>query len=87
VSFAWPLALLGLLLVPVAVGAYAIAERRRRREADSFANPALLPNLLAARPGRKRHLPPLLALGALAALLVGLARPHATLSVPKEGRP
>jgi Ca-activated chloride channel homolog len=83
-SFAWPLALLGLVLVPVAVGVYVLAERRRRREAGSFANPALLPNLLAARPGRKRHLPPLIALAALAVLLVGLARPHATLSVPKE---
>ena len=83
-SFAWPLALLGLLLVPAAVGAYLLAERRRRRQAGAFANPALLPNLLAERPGRRRHLPPLLALAALAVLLVGLARPHATLSVPRE---
>jgi Ca-activated chloride channel family protein len=84
VSFAWPLALLGLLLVPAVIGAYVLAERRRRREAAAFANPALLPNLLAERPGRRRHLPPLIALGALAVLLLGLARPHATLSVPKE---
>jgi Ca-activated chloride channel family protein len=83
-SFAWPLALLALALVPAAVAAYVLAERRRRRDAAAFANPALLPNLLDSRPGRKRHVPPLLALGALTVLLVGLARPHATLSVPKE---
>lgn len=83
-SFAWPVALVGLALVPLAVGAYLLAERRRRRQAGAFANPALLPNLVAERPGRRRHLPPLLTLAALAVLLVGLARPHATLSVPKE---
>jgi Ca-activated chloride channel family protein len=83
-SFAWPLALLGLLLLPLAVAAYVLAERRRERDAARFANPALLPNLVPDRPGRRRHLPPLLALCALALLLVGVARPHAMLSTPKE---
>ena len=83
-TFAWPLALLGLALLPVAVAAYVLAERRRARDAARFANPALLPNIVRSRPGVKRHLPPLVALLALAALLIGLARPHATVSVPKE---
>jgi Ca-activated chloride channel family protein len=83
-SFAWPLALLALALIPLAVAAYLVADRRRSRDASRFANPDLLPNLLRSRPGLRRHLPPALALLALAALIVGLARPHATVSVPKE---
>jgi Ca-activated chloride channel family protein len=83
-NFLWPLALVGLLLVPVAVLAYVLADRRRSRGAGEFANPDLLPNLVRFRPGLRRHLPPLLVLLALGALLIGLARPHATVSVPKE---
>ena len=83
-SFAWPLALLGLLLIPLAAGAYVLADRRRTREASRFANPALLPNLIAVSPRWRRHVPPAIALLALAVLVVGLARPHATVSVKKE---
>ena len=43
-----------------------------------------MPNLVGRRPGRLRHVPPALALLALAALATGLARPHATLSVKQE---
>ena len=83
-SFEWPLALLGLLLVPVAIYGYVLLERRRTRQAAAFANPALIPNLIGRRPGRLRHLPPVLGLVALAALVIGLARPHAKLSVKRE---
>lgn len=83
-SFAWPLALLTLLLVPLAVGGYVLLERRRRAQAAVFATPALVPNLVGRDPGRLRHLPPALALLALAFLAAGLARPHATVSVRQE---
>ena len=83
-SFGWPLALLSLLAVPLAVGGYLLLERRRKRQAAAFANPALVPNLVGRRPGRLRHLPPLLGLLALTALATGLARPHATLSVEQQ---
>ena len=83
-SFDWPLGLLTLLAVPLAIGGYILLERRRERQAAEFANPALTPNLIGRRPGRLRHLPPLLGLLALAALATGLARPHATLSVEQE---
>ena len=83
-SFAWPLALLALLAVPLAVAGYLALERRRQRQAAVFANPELVPNLIGRRPGRLRHLPPALGLLALAALATGLARPHATLSVERE---
>jgi Ca-activated chloride channel family protein len=83
-SFAWPLALLSLLAVPLAIAGYLLLERRRQRQAAAFANPALVPNLIGRRPGRLRHLPPVLGLLALTALATGLARPHATLSVEQE---
>ena len=83
-SFAWPLMLLALLALPLAVAGYVLLERRRKRQAAIFANPALVPNLIGRRPGRLRHVPPALALVALAALATGLARPHATLSVKQE---
>jgi Ca-activated chloride channel family protein len=84
VSFAWPLALVALLAVPLAVAGYLALERRRQRQAAVFANPELVPNLVGRRPGRLRPLPPALGLLALAALATGLARPHATLSVERE---
>ena len=67
-SFQWPLALLALLAVPLAVGGYVLLERRRHRQAAAFATPALVPNLVGRSPGRLRHLAPALALFALAAL-------------------
>src|SRR5687768_9175527 len=83
-SFAWPLMLVSLVAVPLAVAGYVWLERRRERQAAAFATPALVPNLVGRSPGRLRHLPPALALVALAFLATGLARPHATLSVRQE---
>ena len=83
-SFAWPLALIALVAVPLAVAGYLFLERRRQRQAAAFASPALVPNLVGRSPGRLRHLAPALALLALAFLATGLARPHATVSVRQE---
>ena len=73
-SFRDPLLLAGLVLVPLALAAYVMAQRRRRRFAVRYTNV----DLLAAAAGRDwlRHLPALLALLALAALVVALARPE-----------
>jgi Ca-activated chloride channel family protein len=83
-SFQSPLALIGLVLVPVLVGLYVVRERRRQSYATRFTAPALLPNLVAAAPGWRRHLPVALFLVALAAMIVGVARPHASVSVQRE---
>ena len=83
-TFDWPLALLGLLVVPLLVALYVRRERRRVASATRFATPALIPNLVARSPGRKRHLPLALMLAALSVMLVGVARPHAMVSVPRE---
>ena len=83
-TFEWPLALLALLVVPVLVALYVRRERRRTEFAARFANPALLPNLVPRTVGRRRHVPLALLLLALSTMLVGVARPRATVSVPRE---
>jgi Ca-activated chloride channel family protein len=83
-SFHSPLALVALLAVPLLVAAYVVHERRRARYAARFASPALLPNVVDRAPGLKRHLPLAVLLVALTAMIVGVARPHATVSVPRE---
>ena len=83
-SFDRPLALLVLLVVPLAAAAYLVFDRRRQAHAARFATLALYPNVVARSPGRLRHVPVIVLLGALTVLLTGFARPHATLSVKRE---
>jgi Ca-activated chloride channel family protein len=83
-SFAWPIALLGLGLVALAAIAYAIAQRRRRRYVVRFTNLALLENVVADSPRWRRHIPATLALLALTALVVGMARPQVAVAVARE---
>ena len=83
-SFAWPVALLGLLLVPLAIAAYVLIQRRRRRYVVRFTNLALLENVVAASPRWRRHVPPALTLLALSALVVGVARPEIAEAVPRQ---
>jgi Ca-activated chloride channel family protein len=82
--FALPVALFALLAVPIVVALYLHAERRRRRAASVFANPALLPVVAPRTPGRRRHVPALLLLLTFIALVLASARPEAVLSVPRE---
>ena len=83
-NFLAPELLLGLLLIPVAIGFYLWAQRRRSKYAVRFTNLALLSNIAPKRPSWRRHLPPVLYLGAIAALLIGLARPTMIVPVPRE---
>jgi len=84
VSFQSPQWLLLLLVVPLAIGGYWYLERRRVRDSAKFGNPALLPNLVPHSPGRLRHLPLVVLLAGLVAMVFGVARPHATVTVPRE---
>lgn len=83
-SFLAPQLLLGLLLIPVAIGAYVWTQRRRSRYAVRFTNLELLANLAPRRPGWRRHLPPALYLAAIGGLLFALARPTMLVNVPRE---
>jgi Ca-activated chloride channel homolog len=83
-TFASPVLLAGLIVVPLAVLAYGALQHRRRREASAWSNPALVPRLVTARPGWRRHLPPLLLGLALTALVIALARPQRTVAAPQR---
>jgi Ca-activated chloride channel family protein len=84
VSFHWPLVLTALAALPILVGLYIDRDRRRIASQTRWGNPDLLPNVVHRAPGRWRYLPPLVLLVALAAMVVGVARPHATVTVPRE---
>jgi Ca-activated chloride channel homolog len=82
-TFATPLALLALLLIPLTVLALVLARRRRIRYAIRY--PAL--DVLAGvveRERRGRWIPAALLVLALTALLLGAARPMARVPVPRD---
>ena len=83
-TFAWPIALSGLALVALALVAYLVAQRRRRKYAVRFTNLDLLENIVSASPRWRRHIPPALILAALTALVIGVARPEVAVAVPRE---
>ena len=81
-SFASPLWLGALALIPIAMAASIAARRRAKRYAVRF--PAVSTLQLAAGTGGswRRRLPAALALAAIAALALALARPHVSYSAP-----
>jgi Ca-activated chloride channel family protein len=83
-TFEWPLLLWSLALVPILLLLYIVMQRRRRMYAVRFTNLALLKEVVGRRPGLRRHIPPLLFLLGLGALLVSLARPTAVVAVPRD---
>jgi Ca-activated chloride channel homolog len=84
VSFASPAFLAALALVPFALAAHIVAQRRARRYAVRFPGVPTLTPLLPRVSSWRRRVPLALFLAALAALSLALARPHATVAVPRE---
>ena len=82
-SFDRPLLLLTLLAVPVALGVYLLAERRRMRYAIRFTNLDVLASVVSRRRW-PQFVPLVLFLLALTALCVGVARPHRSTLVPRD---
>lgn len=84
ISFVEPTFLWGLALIPLALLAYVASRRRSARYAVRF---TALPALAAAAgvvPPWRRHLPTILALAALAALVLALAKPQRSVAVAIE---
>jgi Ca-activated chloride channel homolog len=83
-NFLAPQLLLGLLLIPLAIGAYVWTQRRRSRYAVRFTNLELLANLAPRRPGLRGDASPDLSPTGIAGLLFALARPTMMVQVPRE---
>ena len=81
-TFEWPLALVVLLAVPLVLGVYLLAMRRRRKQAVSYSSVALLRSVLPRRSRWRRHLPVAALLASLGMLGVASARPQMVQDVP-----
>ena len=83
-SFAAPVFLAALAVIPLALLAYVAARRRSRRFAVRFTGVATLAPLVPQASRWRRLVPLALFLAALGALALALARPQATVAVPRE---
>ena len=83
-GFESPLALISLVLLPVAVAAYLFARRRRSRYAVRYTNVDVLRQVAPRVAPRRERLVALLAATALGLLCLAVARPEMTRSAPIE---
>jgi Ca-activated chloride channel homolog len=83
-SFAASGWLLGLLALPLLAAAYVASRHRAKRYAVRFTAVPALRLAAGTVPAWRRHLPAVLALAALAALVVAMAKPQKTVAVPVE---
>ena len=85
-SFLSPLFLWLLLAVPLLVGIYVLLLRRKKLAALRYPSLGLVKAALGPGHRLRRHVPPLLLLLAVVALLVATARPTASITLPSEQR-
>jgi len=83
-SFGHPLLLLTLLVVPLTIALYKLAERRRMRYAVRYTNVDILALVAAAGRPWRRYLATGLFLASLVALCVAVARPHVVSTVTSD---
>ena len=82
-SFIWPSLLLMLFSVPLLVLLYAWMQRRRHSFAARYGSLGLVHDTAGRGIGVRRHIPALIFLAGITILLFSLARPQATMGVPK----
>ncbi|HEX2415841.1 MAG TPA: VWA domain-containing protein [Thermoleophilaceae bacterium] len=83
-SFASPMWLAALAVIPLLFGLYVAGRRRARRYAIRFPGVSTLAPLVPASGAWRRRVPLALFLVSIAVLALALARPHATVAVPSE---
>lgn len=83
-NFLWPGLLVLLVLIPITIVAYIILMRRRRRYAVRYSSLSLVREAASHQTKWRRHLPFVLFLFTLASLVLALARPVATVTVPSN---
>ena len=83
-TFMWPMLLWLMLLVPLLVMVYLWLLRRKKKLAMRYASLSIVREAMGAGPGMRRHIPPLLFLLAIAAMLLAAARPFAIVTLPMQ---
>jgi Ca-activated chloride channel homolog len=84
VTFLWPEALWFLLVLPILLGGYVWVLLRKKKQAVRYANLAMVREAMGAGQRIRRHIPPAFFFLALAAMLLALARPQATITLPTQ---
>ncbi len=82
--FLWQQALWLLLLVPVLIVLYLIAQRRRAKYALRYASLSLVKEAMGRGPGFRRHIPSLLFLIAITVMILALSRPVSVVTLPTQ---
>lgn len=85
-TFLWPKLLWLLLIVPALVAGYFYLLRRKRASALKYASLSMVKEAMGAGQRFRRHLPPLLFLLALTAMIFAMARPAAVVTLPSQHR-
>jgi Ca-activated chloride channel homolog len=85
-TFLWPEMLWLLMAVPVLVGIYVLALRRKKKHAVRYASLSLVRDAIGPGQRFRRHVPPALFLLAMIATIVAVARPSAVVTLPSEQR-
>jgi Ca-activated chloride channel homolog len=83
-SFLWPEFLWLLLLLPLLVLLYIWLLRRKKKIALRYASLSIVREAMGKGQSFRRHIPPLLFLMSLAAMLVASSRPSAVVSLPSQ---
>ena len=83
-TFQWPEMLSLLFALPLLVLCYILILRRKQKQALRYASLALVKDAIGPRNTLRRHIPPLLFLLALAAMIVAAARPSALMTLPSQ---
>ncbi|HLX30908.1 MAG TPA: VWA domain-containing protein [Casimicrobiaceae bacterium] len=83
-SFLWPEFLWLLALIPVLIGLYALALRRKKKLAVRYASLAMIRDAQGVGQRIRRHIPPFMFLIGLSLMLVAIARPTAIVTLPTQ---
>jgi Ca-activated chloride channel homolog len=81
-SFLWPESFWLLLAVPLLVGLYVWLMRRKKKLALRYASLSIVKEAMGPGQSIRRHIPPLLFLLSLIAMLIAAARPMAVVNLP-----
>lgn len=84
ISFLWPSLLWLLCALPLLALTYWWVLRRKRLATARYAGLAMIREAMGRSQGGRRHVPPLLYLLAIAAMLLAVARPAAVILVPSQ---
>ncbi len=84
VTFMWPTLLWLLLVLPLLVLVYVWLLKRKKKMALRFACLSIVREAMGKGPGVRRHIPPVLFLIAVAAMLLAASRPFAVVVLPSQ---